>query len=93
MVTRIGLGQEVRDEVTGFKGIAVSRTEFLQGCCRIEVQPKTDKDGKLQELGTFDEPQLEVIGRGILPEVVKEKELGGPHKGNNPPQHNISSRR
>lgn len=91
MGTTIKLGQEVKDGVTGFKGIAVSRTEFLQGCCRIEVQPKVDKDGQLQELGTFDEPQLEVIGRGVLVEVARKK-TGGPHSGHNPERPSINRR-
>jgi len=86
----IKLGQEVKDTVTGFTGIAVSVTEFLQGCRRVEVQPKVDEAGKLQELGTFDEPQLEVVGHGVLEKEKEEKpkRSGGPHSGNNPRQHN-----
>lgn len=59
----IELGQEVKDMISGFKGIAVARHHYLQGCDRISVQPKADKDGKLDESTTFDEPQLIVIGK------------------------------
>lgn len=68
MTTQIKLGQEVKDRITGFHGIAVVTMEFLNGCRRIEVQPKVNKDGIMPEEKTFDEPDLEVIGRGILSE-------------------------
>jgi len=85
----IKLGQKVEDRVTGFTGIAVSRTEFLQGCCRIEVQPTIDKEGKIPDLGCFDEPQLKVVGNGLLVEEPKEKKTGGPHFGLNPSRPQI----
>jgi len=90
MIERVKLGQEVMDTVTGFRGIAVTVTEFLQGCRRVEIQPKVDKDGKLRDIGTFDEPQLKVVGKGILKEeeVKKPKPSGGRHSGSNPTQHN-----
>jgi len=47
---KVKLGQEVKDTITGFRGIAVTRTEFLQGCCRIEVQPKVKRDGIIPDL-------------------------------------------
>lgn len=60
-MNEIGLGQKVRDTVSGFQGIAVCRHIYLNGCARISVQPPVDKEGKLPELATFDEPQLKVI--------------------------------
>lgn len=57
----IYLGDKVRDKVSGFEGIAVTRHTYLNGCNRISVQPAIDKDGKLPEYEAFDEPQLEVI--------------------------------
>jgi hypothetical protein len=74
------LGKEVKDKITGYKGIATCRCSFLQGCDRIEVAAPMDKDGKLPDMVTFDEPQLEVIGPGIRPETVKKaRSPGGPH--------------
>jgi len=93
MAKSIRLGREVKDKVTGFKGIAVSKTQFLQGCCRIEVLPTIDKDGKLQDIGVFDEPQLEVVGPGIIPEPKERKQTGGPHSGNNPSRRVLNVRR
>jgi len=57
----VELGDHVRDTVSGFEGVAVARTEYLNGCARVGVQPPVDKDGKLPEAHHFDEPQLEVV--------------------------------
>ena len=57
----IELGSKVRDRISGFEGVAVARTVWRQGCARITVQPKVDKDGKLPETASFDEPELEVL--------------------------------
>ena len=59
----IKLGDKVKDSVTGFKGIAVGRTEYLHGCIRITIQPEgMNKEGKTFECETFDEPQVIKIG-------------------------------
>ena len=69
---RIKLGQEVKDNVSGFQGIAVCRCLWLHGCERIVVQPPMPKKPieKLPETACFDEPQLEIISDGVL---VKDK--------------------
>lgn len=74
----VKLGQEVKDRVTGFKGIAVVMMEFLNGCRRVEVQPKIGKDGSIPDGRTFDEPDLEFVSRGILPEEKKQPVHGDP---------------
>lgn len=57
----INLGDEAKDAVTGFTGVAVSRTDYLNGCTRVCLQPPIGDDGKLPQYETFDEPQLEVL--------------------------------
>lgn len=58
----IELGSKVKDTVTGFIGIAVAKTQWLVGCIRVTVQPQDlDKDGKVKETCTFDEPTLVVL--------------------------------
>lgn len=79
----IKLGQRVKEKVTGYEGIAVSATVFLQGCRRIEVQAPANKDGTVPDAYAFDEPLLEVIDNGILEEEPDE-DTGGPHSGRNP---------
>ncbi len=85
MSYRIKLGQEVKDNVSGFQGIAIARTLWLHGCERIVIQPPMPKKAeKLPEANTFDEPQLEIVGEGVL---VKDKP---PKYGDNtytPTQH------
>lgn len=75
----IELGQEVRDRITKIKGIAIGRTQWLYGCERITIQPQGSKDGKPPESFTVDEPQVEVIGKGV-PAVkpIASAKPGGP---------------
>lgn len=73
----IVLGSEVKDVVSGFSGIAVASHRYLNGCERITVQPKIEKDGKLPESQTFDAPQLEVVpGK----KIKGKTDTGGPKK-------------
>jgi hypothetical protein len=71
------LGSRYRDRVSGFVGVAVSCHSYLNGCNRITLQPSVDKDGKLPECQTFDEPQLEYI-EDVVPQGSRL--IGGPEK-------------
>jgi len=77
----IKLGDEVRDKVSGFQGIAVCKHIYLGGCDRISIQPPVDKEGKLPEAATFDEYQLEVVEKEKYKKEEKKKKPppGGPH--------------
>lgn len=79
MEKQVRLGEQVQDRVSGFKGIAVATTTYLQGCNRILVQPRIGKDGELPEPCAFDESDLKVIGNGILPKPETKKN-GGPRR-------------
>jgi hypothetical protein len=73
----VALGREVRDLVTGFSGIAICESRWLNGCVRYTVQPtKLDKEGKAHETACFDTEQLETIGEGV---AIPMRETGGPH--------------
>lgn len=64
----VQLGDRVKDTITGFVGIAECKAEWLHGCVRVSVRPeKLSKEGKQQELVTFDEPQLVVVKAGAVP--------------------------
>lgn len=79
-MTTINLGDKARDTVSGFSGVCVARTEWLNGCWRHTLQPQgLDKDGKPQGTETFDEFQLELEVRQQVP--VGSKETGGPRQG------------
>jgi len=92
----IKLGQEVQDRITGYKGIAIGITHYLQGCDRLLVQPKVGKDGfTIPEPVSFDEPDLIIIGEGILkakedkPKQTR-KSPGGPRLSATKTSHKIS---
>ena len=74
----VKLGDKVKDSVSGFKGIAVSRHIYLNGCDRISIQPKVDKEGKHPECRSFDEPQLLVLTKKVI--KVGSKKTGGTDK-------------
>ena len=75
----ITLGDKVKDTVSGFTGIAVSRHSYLNGCDRISVQPAYKlKEGKLPDSCTFDEPQLKILKSSVVPQGSKL--TGGPDK-------------
>ena len=77
-MSKIKLGDKVKDKITGFIGVAVARTEFLNGCVQYEVQPKRlDKDHKIVESVSIDEQSLEVMSVKKK-KVVKKETNGGP---------------
>jgi len=52
-------GETLRDIVTGFTGVVVSRTDYISGCNNYRLQPRVGEDGKLAEAVYVDEPALE----------------------------------
>jgi len=73
----IELGSEVMDLVSRFKGIATAKHLYLNGCARITIQPMVDKEGKLTEAQTFDEPQLVNTSHK---RISGKNDTGGPEK-------------
>ena len=76
----VELGDEVKDKVSGFQGIAVARHSYLQGCNRITIQPPIGTDGKLPDSCTFDEPLLDVVTAGKVKREAGAEINGGPDK-------------
>ena len=70
----IELGNKVKDIVTGYEGIAVSRIEYLNGCVQYCVKPKVGKDGKIAEGEFIDQEQLKDLGKAVK---VVAKPTGG----------------
>lgn len=69
-MAKIQLGMRVKDQVTGFEGIASARTEYLYGCIRIAVQSTELKDGKPVDAQWFDEAQLSEVQKEIAPAIT-----------------------
>lgn len=72
----VELGDEVRDNITGLKGVAIGITRWLNGCIRVGVQPSGLKDGKPIEAQWIDEPQLKIVKRQKV--AGPKEEPGGP---------------
>ena len=72
----INLGDKVRDPITGFEGIVTSRSEHINGCTRIGVQPPMDKDGRVPSPEWLDEPAVDLIEAGVF--KPKSRKTGGP---------------
>lgn len=73
----IKLGDLVMDKYTGFKGIAVSKHSYVNGCDRYTVQPQVDSEMKLPAAETFDSPQLIVVEEK---NEIRHTTTGGPEK-------------
>jgi len=57
----VALGDEVKDRITGYKGIVIGLHTWLNGCLRVTVQAQELKDGKPVEAVAFDVEQLTVV--------------------------------
>lgn len=80
---KVELGDLVKDEVTGFKGIAIGITRWLNGCERVTIQPPVEKDGKYPDAMTVDAPQISITKKAKFKtpfkiEETKENRPGGP---------------
>lgn len=87
----IGLGDRVKDPITGFTGIVMAITTWLHGCVRVVVQPeKLKDDGKPGDDLAFDQSQLELVDAGVhtpmvlavapAPEPIQRRANGGPSR-------------
>ena len=74
---KIKLGQYVKDEITGFEGVAVSITEWMNGCRRIGIQSKEMHEGKPIEIEWVDEKQVAKVKPGRIKQVAA---TGGPRQ-------------
>lgn len=83
-MTRIELGDEVRDTISGVKGIAIGRTTWITGCDNIQIRPQgVDRDGNPCSTFAADEPIVEVVEKAKvkLQEAQASRERGGPSYG------------
>ena len=75
---KFNLGDKVKDAITGFSGIIIGRTEWLNRCVRYGIQSeKLTKENKLPESQWIDEEQLLLVKAGVI-KVDKPVRTGGP---------------
>jgi len=74
------MGEGVRDQVTGYRGIIGARIQYLTGCNQYLVrQRKLKKDGKPEDGEWFDENKLERTGgKTFILKPMKTNISGGP---------------
>lgn len=73
------LGDQVRDKVTGVKGVAVGKSEWLTGCNTYAIQPPVKEDGTVPDPYWVDEARIEVIEEPAKPVLRAAGGLtGGP---------------
>ena len=74
----IKLGDKVRCKYTGFTGIAVAKTEFINGCVQYSVVAKWNGKTTRDEMEQgIDEDSLEVI-KPKKKKKEKKESNGGP---------------
>lgn len=61
----IQLGDKVKCIHTGFIGIAIYKTEFVNKCIQFGVAPKVGKDNKPPEEIGIDSQSLIIVSRGV----------------------------
>lgn len=71
-MSKIKLGDYVRDTITGYEGIAAGITTWLNGCGRIGIQNKTARNtetGLPVDMYWVDDVTVEVIKEQVNPTV------------------------
>jgi hypothetical protein len=76
-------GQEVKEKISGFKGVIVGRCDYITGCRQYDVKPTgLGKDKQPQKGQWLDEARLVATGRVIditkHNPTVKREPTGGP---------------
>ena len=87
----IKLGDQVKDSVTEFVGMATERCEYLNGCVQIRVTPKIDpkKPNEIPDGFWIDIEQLEVIEPKLQKAPIKRRNGGSTR---NAPNHDRGKR-
>jgi hypothetical protein len=76
----VQLGDLARDRLTGFQGVVVGITSWINSCRHVGIKPQTlDKNGEPRECKWFDEPQVDVVEpEHFRPDPVDPAATGGP---------------
>lgn len=68
-MSKFNLGDKVKDRVTQFEGVIITRDEWFGGNTRFDVQPQKLKDEKPIESYAFDQGQLELVSEKAVEPV------------------------
>ncbi len=67
---KINLGDKVRDQITGFEGIVIAETRWLDGCKRYGIQGQELKDLVPTDTQWVDDHQCELIKAAVFGEAL-----------------------
>jgi heat shock protein HspQ len=81
MEFKFELGQIAKDTITGFSGVVVARSQWLNSCNTYSLQSQDLVEGKPIDRQHFDEPQLALVSEQ---QFKRAGETGGPAQA--PPQ-------
>lgn len=85
---KYGLGDEVKDSITGFSGIVTGRVQYFTGCIAYQITPQLlNKEGEPHKSSVLNENGLVLIQEGKVKtglEVAEEsnRPRGGPSDNN-----------
>jgi hypothetical protein len=85
---RVGLGDQIRDQISGLRGVCTARIEYLYGCQQVSLSPNEHKDGKVADSSWLDESRVEIVADSarVVPVGVTDGRDGGPSSGLTPPR-------
>ena len=72
------LGKKVKDTLTGVRGVAIARIEYMNGCVQYQIQTDVVKDGIPAEAQWFDVQRVELIKASTPKTARKRAGTGGP---------------
>lgn len=74
-------GEEVKDLVTGFKGVVTAMCKYFNGCIQYRVKPtKLTEDGEPKKSLWFDEEQLKCTKKTTKIKPELSSQTGGPQE-------------
>ncbi len=70
---KIELGDLVKDPITGFEGVVICCSSWLNNCDTVGLRPQKLHDGKPLDAIFFDVPQLIIIEKNWYKNVTKKR--------------------
>jgi len=83
-MSKVELGDKVKDQISGFTGIVVGITKYITGCDRATIDPGCKKDGEMMCAEDIDVMTLKVTKKKAVvvnDENVKTKKAPAKKKG------------
>ena len=78
MKAKYELGDLLKDKVSGFKGIALSKSYYATGCVHFGLgATETTKDGGVHDWQWFDQSRLDLVKKQAIKFDLGEKSTSG----------------